>query len=450
MYPTPALWFELGVAALIALAILWAKVEIALFLYAFALGFPDVALPLGSAVNLRVDDVLLLILLLRIVFWLPAPLSRSQRSILVWQGIFFALCVFSIVVESAQGSPPETYDAARMAGCAAILLVLPRVLQSQTRLRSFVAGLACAGIALAIQVRGHIDANGAGASNFQQLKSAATFETWNPNTIGQAAILLVAAAGLGWIVFSGSLAGKILWPSFASVFALLPAFVFARGSTLSIAAGLVLFLCLLRRWKSLLVFTAVCLGAILYLSSCHRQMVVDASSINLAMREGFSSRFDRWGIAIHGIEAKPIVGQGFGQELAYLSQSGSEGRAHDDLLSVWLELGLGGVCLFLSMMFQFGRAGWRLYSNPRCERQGALIVALLLALCLDSLGLPTLYWEKLPIIALSLMASLIGVCERDDLDHAVRELRAIPSEPFAQFADERLFPERNSLRDFTA
>jgi O-antigen ligase len=397
--------------------------------------FPDFALPLGATINLRADDALLFVLLARTMFWSPAPLSRGQRAIFTWQTIFLVVCVFSLALESAQGSPPQAYDAAKMAGCAVIFFILPRVVQSETRLRFFVAGLMCAGLALVIQVRQHLDANGAsGAANFQQLKSAATFDTWNPNTIGQAAILLVFAAGVGWIVFSSSPANKILWPSLAAGFALVPAFVFVRGSTLSIAAGLALFLCLLRRWKSLLVFATACLCLVLYVNASHSPFWEQASTLDVSTGEGLSSRFSRWGMAIQAIETKPLTGHGFGQELCYLTQIGSEGVAHDDYLTVWLELGLGGLLLFLVVIFQFVRVGLQLCRKPQFQRYGALILAVIAALCLDSLGLPTLYWEKLPTITLSLAIALVGLCEVDEAAISGSEVRAAAGRHAGQFS----------------
>jgi O-antigen ligase len=433
MYLSLTLWFEISLACLFALAILWAKPEYGLFLYALALGFPDIAFPLGSTVNIRADDVLLLLFLPRALLWTPASATHMQRKILIWQALFLTACLFSVAVEIAQGSPPAAYETAKMAGCAAIYLALPRLLQPETRLRFFVAGLLCAGVALVIQIRRHLDANGAGVSaNFQQWKSAATFETWNPNTIGQAAILLVFASGLGWIIFSGALTVKILWPSLAVGFAFVPAFLFVRGSSLSIAAGFVLFLCLLRRWKSLLLFAAVCLCAVLFLNSWHGEFLQDASNFNVATGEGFSGRFDRWGMAVQAIQSKPWIGQGFGQELRYLTRIGSEGVAHNDYMTAWVELGLGGLLLFLANVLQFLRAGWLLYGKPRFRRHGALILAVTFALGLDSLGLPTLYWEKLPAIALSFAIAVVGICERNDLEIVVPETRALAYERFTQ------------------
>ena len=433
MYPTPTLWFEIGSAALLGLAFLWTRAEYGLFLYAFALGFPDLAFPLGNTINLRLDDVLILLFLVRTVLWTPSPLTRGQRKIFTWQALFLTACLFSIIVESSQGTLPEGFETAKMAGCAVIVLVLPQLVQSERRLRFFLAGLMCAGAALAIQVFLRLrTSSSSDFGNFQQMKSAAAFTTWNPNTIGQAAVLLVFAAGLGAIFFSKTPTSKIFWPCLAVGFAVLPAMVFVRGTSLSIAAGFLLFLCMARRWRWALLFAAVVLGVILYIHSLDRPLVEGATNVNLATGEGFSDRFERWEMAKRAIQLQPILGQGFSQELNYLNLIGSEGRAHNAYLTVWIELGLGGLLLLLSVIFQFVRAGFFLYGNPRFQIQGALIVALTFALCLDSLALSTLYWEKLPTIALSLAVAVVGMCERNDQEMAATEVCMLACEPDAQ------------------
>jgi O-antigen ligase len=433
MVLTPTVCFELGVAILLAVGILWTKAEYGLFLYAFALGFPDVAYPLGTTINIRVDDVLILLFLARAVLWAPAPLSRGQRNIYTWQAIFLAACLLSIAVETAQGMPPQGYVTVKMAGCAVIVFVLPRLVQSERRLRFFLAGLMCGGVALVIQIHQHLgESSSNNIANFQEWKSAATFTTWNPNTIGQAAVLLVFGAALGGIIFSKTLINRILWPCLAMGFGVAPALVFVRGTTLSIAAGWILYLCLVRRWKWILVFAAAWLSVLLYLHSKDPQLMEDATSVNLTTGEGFSHRFDRWDMAFRAIQTEPLLGQGFGQELAYLTLIGSEGRAHDAYLTVWLELGLGGLLLFLTAIFQFVRAGFVLWGNPRFQSRGALIMALIFAMGLDSLGLSTLYWEKLPTIALSLALVVVGMCERIDPEIAINEVRTLACEPFAQ------------------
>jgi O-antigen ligase len=434
VYLTPIFWCELPVIILIGLVCLWNKAEYGLFLYAFALGFPDVAFPLGTTINIRIDDVLILLFLARTILWVPAPLSGMQRKIFMWQAIFLGCCILSIAVETAQGTPPLGYDAARMAGCAVIFVVLPLLLQTERRIRFFVAGLMCAGVALAIQVFMHLGARPSNDfANFQQLKGTAAFATWNPNTIGNAAIVLVFAAGLGWISLSGTLAGKIFWHSMAVGFALVPVLVFIRGSSISIVASFVLFFCLLRRWGSLLAFAAMCLCVLLYLHSRDPELMKGATTVNVTTGEGFSERFDRWDMAVQGIQDRPWMGQGFGQELMYLTQIGSEGVAHNDCLTIWLELGLGGLLLFLATIFQFVRAGCHLYGKPPCQRQGALILAVTFALCLDSLGQPTLYWEKLPTIALSLAVAVAGICERNELETALEPIHTFAHQPSGQY-----------------
>ena len=433
MYLTLTLWFEIGVAIVIGLVFLWTKPDYGLFLYALALGFPDLALPLGKTINIRVDDILILIFLARTILWVPASPSPRQKNIFIGQTLFLLACLLSIVVETARGTPPAGYEAVKMTGCAIILLALPRLVQSKRRLRFFVAGLMCAGVALAIQVQLHLGGSSSNDyANFQELKSAATFTTWNPNTIGQAAILLVFAAGLGGIVFSKTLTHRILWPCLAMGFALLPASVFVRGSSMSIALGFILFLCLARRWKWALVLTACSVLAILFLHSQDRRLVKDAANVNLTTGEGFSDRFARWDMAYRAIQTEPFLGQGFGQELTYLNLIGSEGRAHNAYLTVWLELGLGGLLLFLAAILQFVRAGWFLYADPRFQFQGALILALIFVLSLDSLGLSTLYWEKLPTIALSLALAVVGMCEKLEPAILVNPVRTLPCEPIAQ------------------
>jgi O-antigen ligase len=433
MYPTTILWFEAGAAVLVGVVLLWARAEYALFLYAFALGFPDFAYPLANTINIRADDILILLLLARTVLWAPAPFSKGQRNIFIWQTFFLLACLLSIAVETAQGTIPDGYASVKMAGCAVIVLVLPRLVQTRRRLGFFLAGLMCAGVALVIQVFLHLGTSSPDDyANFQQMKDAATFTTWNPNTIGQAAVLLTFAAGLGGIIFSKTVAGRILWPCLAMGFAIVPALVFVRGTTISIAAGIILFLSMVRRWKWLVVFAAAFLSVIILLRSLDRSLLKDATTLNMTTGEGFSHRFERWDMAFQAIQKSPLLGQGFGQELNYLRLLGSEGRAHDAYLTIWIELGLGGLLLFLAAIFQFVRGGWVLYRNRRFRFQGALIVALTFAMGLDSLGLSTLYWEKLPTISLSLALIVVGMCERKDPETVVKKVHMLAYEPFTQ------------------
>jgi O-antigen ligase len=421
----PILGFEIGVAILLAGAILCAMPEYGLFLYGFALGFPDIALPLSTAINLRLDDALILLFLLRSVVWTPAPLAPGQRKILGWQVLLLLACLLSAGIESASGTPPPVYETAKMAGCAAILFVLPRLVQSESRLRFLIAGLVCGGIALVIQIVHRLGSSAANVqANFQEYKNAATFTTWNPNTIGQASMLLVFAAGLGWIVFPKSRGGKLFWLCLAVGFAMIPSLMFVRGTTLSIAAGFLLFLCMSRRWNWVLIFCALCLSVVFFMRATNRELFEGATRVDLSTGEGMSHRFDRWAVAIGAIQTKPFMGQGFGQEWVYLSGIGSEGRAHNAYLTVWIEMGIGGLALLLTVAGQIAFEGLSLYRQPQFRLQGALLLALILAVCLDSLGLPTLYWEKLPTISISVGAALVGICARRLAESAWSEPRA--------------------------
>jgi hypothetical protein len=110
MIQLPILEFEIGVAILLAGGILCAKPEYALFLYGFALGFPDIAFPLGTAINLRLDDGLILLFFIRLVIWTPAPLAPGQRKILGWHVLLLLACLVSAGFESAGGTPPPIYE----------------------------------------------------------------------------------------------------------------------------------------------------------------------------------------------------------------------------------------------------------------------------------------------------------------------------------------------------
>ena len=411
---TFTLGLEVGIAILLTLAVFWAKPEYGLCLYGIALGFPDMAIPLGTAINLRVDDALLVFFLLRSLMWSPASLTLGQRRIFNWQLFLAAACCLSSLVGVARGNPPAAYETVKMIGCVLILIALPRLLQTERRLRFLVGGLMCGGVGLMFQISRRLGSSSVNfLGSFQELKSAAAFTTWNPNTIGQASMLLVFAAGVGWIVFQKSRMNRGIWFFFATAFSLIPALVFSRGAGLSIAVGYVCFLCLANRWKFVLIFLRICVSILGYVRSADSELVDSATRVDFTTGEGFSHRFDRWDMAMGAIRSNPLLGQGFGQEWTYLSNMGSEGRAHNAYMTVWIELGLGGLVLLLAATYQFISTAASLYKDSESKMCGALLLALAVTICMDSFGSSTLYWEKLPTIALSIGIALIGVCERN-------------------------------------
>jgi O-antigen ligase len=320
-----------------------------------------------------------------------------------------------------------------MIGCVAILIALPSVLLAERRIRFLAAGLMCGGVALMFQIGQRLESNPMNfLGGFQQLKSAASFITWNPNTIGQASTLLVFAAGLGWITFRRSRIHSGLWFCFATTFSLIPALVFSRGAGLSLATGYVLFLCLMRGWKWALVFLVIGVSIFGYVRARDSDLVDGAAQVDITTGEGFSHRFDRWDMAIEAIKSAPYLGHGFGQEWTYLRDIGSEGRAHNAYMTVWIELGFGGLALLLAAIYQFVSRAVSLYRDSEFQMYGALLLAWSVAVCMESFGSVTLYWEKLPTITLSIGIAVIGFCERNRVRAAAQNTFAAQYEAFPQ------------------
>jgi O-antigen ligase len=420
---------EIGIAVLLALAVFWMKPEYGLLFYGLALGFPDIAIPLGTAINLRLDDGLIVFFLLRSLLWSPPSLTPGQRSIFKWQACLAAACTLSALVGFARHTPPAGYETIKMIGCVAILIGLSRLLLIERRLRFLAAGLMCAGVALMFQIGQRLESNPRNfLGGFQQLKSTASFMTWNPNTIGQASMLLVFGAGLGWITFRRSRFHSGLWFCFATTFSLIPALVFSRGASLSLTTGYVFFLFLARRWKLALILLVIGGSIFGYVRARDSELVDSATQVDITTGEGFSHRFDRWDMAIEAIKSAPYLGHGFGQEWTYLSDMGSEGRAHNAYMTVWIEMGFGGLALLLAVIYQFVFRAASLYRDSEFQMYGALLLAWSVTVCLDSLGSVTLYWEKLPTIALSIGIALIGICERNRARAAAQNTFAAPYE----------------------
>jgi O-antigen ligase len=170
---------------------------------------------------------------------------------------------------------------------------------------------------------------------------------------------------------------------------------------------------LTRHWKFAALFLLIGLSIFAYLRNVDTPLVDSATRVDITTGEGFSHRFDRWNTAVEAIRNGPFLGRGFGQEWIYLSGVGSEGRAHNAYMTVCIELGFGGLALLLFATYQFISNGMALFKDPEFHACGALLIAMIATVCMDSLASSTLYWEKLPTIALSIGIALIGICERN-------------------------------------
>src|SRR5712691_848338 len=96
---------EIGIAILLLLAVFWVKPEYGLFLYGLVLGFPDIAIPLSTAINLRLDDGLIGFFLLRSVLSSPTSLTPGQIGIFKSQVSLAAACTISARVRGARHLP---------------------------------------------------------------------------------------------------------------------------------------------------------------------------------------------------------------------------------------------------------------------------------------------------------------------------------------------------------
>jgi len=408
----PVAGIAIACLVVILLAILWARPEYGLFLYGVSIGFPDLAVPLGPAVNIRIDDLLMALLLPRALLMYRIRFTARQCHILFWAILFFALCLLSAMVGAAVGRTPNRSDVLRLLGCGTVMLVMPALVHSWSRLWFVVAGLTCGGVVLISQIALRLgQSSTVSYATAQDLKSAAGFATWNANTAGQAALLLTFAAGTA-AVLARRRSTCTVYVVLATIFALTPLALLIRGSAIAVSAGYVGFLCLTKRWKVLLVAVIVAFVGVGYWYAIVGDAVSIATRVDVSTGAGFSGRYDTWHTAIEAISASPLVGYGFGQELRVAAGIGRELRSHNSFLSVWIELGPTGVGILLALISEIVLAGLSIYKYHPLRSYGALLVALVVALGLDSLVGLTLYWEKLPIIALSVGVSLIGCCER--------------------------------------
>lgn len=414
---TAAIIFGGPFACLFIVALMLLHPEYILFLYGVSLGFPDFAISLAGIINLRLDDLMILFLLIRLVITLEqVNTTPDQKNIVLIYGTFFAYALFSASVMTFFGYPPDSYPLIRDVGGVSLFLVLTYSVRSERSFSFLVSGMVVGGIALVVQV----------VMNFQniaiqsltrssQLKDLTAFGTWNPNTVGQAGLLMTFVAGfLACVPAKGSRMVSVLCAALAAVFACLPAAIFARGATIGVLVGWLLFLLLIRSWKLLVVIVAF--GAAAF-SSWYRvfgKLIQSAADVDIKTGQGFSKRYDLWRIAGDLISQKPLLGHGFGQEARLYQEINGQAMSHDAYLSVWIELGLVGLCLLLLLLFCYIRPAVRSLLAVRNNSGYALVLGLSAGLCVESIVGMGLYGEKFVTIGLALMCVALGVMERRD------------------------------------
>jgi O-antigen ligase len=406
----------LAIVAVCLLATIVLKVELALFVFTAMLGFPDLALPLMDAVNLRVEDLILVILAGRLFLVGGPRCTPGQRRIMAVQLCFAGACLASAVL--GRDANPDSYYfylLTRLVGCLLIIVVIPNLVRSSRELRFLIAGLMLGGLALMAQMAQRLIATpGARIANFQELKGAVTPATWGPNALGQAAVLLVFGAAVGSFIFSRSRGSGGFWLALGTTFALMPVAVFTRASGISIFLAFGLFAILTRRGLLVLWLLLLGLGGFAVSTQWMPSRIVEgATHVDLSTGEGFSGRYNRWAISLDTIGRRPILGYGFGNELAALTQNSGVGLSHNSYMSAWLELGLIGPILMLMVVFRYVSVSSALLAIPATRVCGAAVLALMLELTIESATNSSFYWDKWPTIALSLALAAIGVVERE-------------------------------------
>ena len=405
-----------AVPALLLLIGLWRHPEWGLLLYGVALGFPDLALSSG-AINLRIEDALIAVYALRLVLIPVVPLSPGQRSILAWQLAFAGACLVSALTAIVRGYDQYfLYVLAKLVGCVVAVVVLPTVIDSPRRLRFLAAGLMVGGGALVLQMVLRLAAASPGSIvTFQDLKYSATPTSWNPNTLGQAATLLAFGAAVGAAAGPGRRIVNRIYFALGHAFAAIPVAIFSRGAVLGLCAGYAVFTTLTGRVKVLLVAVALAAAAGSYYLASLPPGVAAATYVDVRTGEGLSGRYERWAFAVGLISERPLLGHGFGQELAVFEEGFGFAVAHNSFLSAWIELGVAGPLLLAGVIVSYVRAALAIKARGAAPDHGAAVLALLIALVVQGLGNSSLYWDKQPAIALAVALAVVGIAERTPL-----------------------------------
>lgn len=324
------------------------SVRYLLFGYAAALGLPDLALPVGNIVRVRLDDavVMCLCLLLPFVAWRSAPVRAGRRVLWAWW-LFAALCVISLVATFFSGARVDWYPVSKMAGTVALLVALTYYVKTPDLLHWLCRGLLAASMLLIVQLAWRYQEiiGATDLSAYHTFKGAMGFGTWNPNTLGMFAIPLSFGAWLGWTMERpGPL--RPVWLASAMVCAAIPVFILARGPSIAMLAGWLTCLYVARfiRLRMLLVFAGVLLFGYAWLR--YSEMGASATNIDVRTGQGFSGRYAMWATAWGLFLERPFLGWGFTREVFLFKEELGKGVSHSVYLSVLVELGLIGFLLY--------------------------------------------------------------------------------------------------------
>jgi len=344
----------------------------------------------------------------------PCHFTKSQLKFLKLMAFFALFCLLSLCVILILGLPLDFYSLSRMLGCMLILSTFSIILKSSERVIWLGWGLLFGGGILILQImfRWHRTVDITSMSHSYQIKNTLRFQTWNPNTPGNYAIMFAFILALISYEMSG-IKKKIFWLT-AGVFSLIPFFIFSRGAMAGIGVSWLVFILLARRNRpAKIVVVAMFIGVLIYLSIYERGLMHSAVRINFLTGQGLSGHDIMWRTALDLIAASPIVGYGFGQEVRLFSMRlTTGGMAHNAFLSVLVEVGLLGLLLFILPLGYLVYRFWRYTHGRFYDTRAVICFGFLLGILVLSLSYSALYWQKSQMIILSLMVVYLGKVEK--------------------------------------
>lgn len=403
------------IAALIVLIILLIRPEYILFLYGLSIGFPDISAKVGGVINIRVDDILIVMLFARMVITLkPLSVTELQKKIIAVYLFFLSYCLLSGTVIAIFGGSVDSYVLLRDMGGGFTFVILLLAVDSERSFRFLLFGLFLAGLAIGFQVTQHFNEIALESlTDSNQIKDASSFSSWNPNTVGGYGILFSFSAAMAWYMSPTHNWRRQLWSMTPILFISLPLFTFARGATVSLVCGWILFLVLMRKWKVLL--SAMGLAALLFAIwyQAFSDIIATAFDIDLKTGKGFSSRYDLWSNALNLVKQSPLWGHGYGQEVRLFILTFGRGMSHNAYFSILVELGLFGLLVLLWQISNYYYAAIRLFRKNRPNVGSYLIIAFMTSICIDSLSGSGLYGSKYITLLLAIIAIFIGFLEKE-------------------------------------
>ena len=378
--------------------------------------FPDIVFSMMGT-RMRLDDMFaFFILFLSLINRTSIKkYSKFYSQVVFWYVTFAIFCFSSFLVVFLYGLDPEMRTLLRMIGCMVIFLGLTRVLRDQKVYRAFVWGSLLGFIAIMIQVvfkwKTFVVPMLNTYDTYWHIKKAVSFETWNPNSIGNYALMFAFIFGISKFGVK-SLYAKIFTIG-AILASLLPIFIFARAATLSIflAWSLIVLLLKKNRWISVLALLIILFVLFSFMSD-HALLFNKAVDVNILTGKGIGLRLNYWITAGQLFLEHPFIGHGFGLERILYYRIWNGGMSHNAFFSVLIECGLFGFILFMGPLCIILKKCLRdLLLNYDFKK--VICFSFFIGMLFLSLSQSELYWYKSSFLMLAVI--VISLDKKDNV-----------------------------------